>query len=249
MGKQGLSEKQTIGQRAGKIGSRQLAVQTIALYQRYLSPLKGFHCAHRRLQGGLSCSEYVKQTIAAEGIKRALPLCRQRFRACRAAHETLKTWQALKAQNLLGQSLEAIVLPGATSAPAFAQTEFTQAEFTQTKFTRTEFAHTAFAQTKYSQTEFPKPLPPLRMATHSPEAADEPEPPAETLTQGEYYAPPDLNPALPPPNPLASCLVCGAIEGCCGGPSTLGGLGCGDPLEGCSCCWDGFDLSACSCCL
>jgi len=183
MGQQDLSEKPTTGQRARTIGSRQLAVQTIALYQRYLSPLKGFHCAHRRLQGGLSCSEYVKQTIAAEGIKRALPLCQQRFQACRAAHETLKTWQA------------------------------------------------------------------LRMATHSPEEAEEPEPPAETLTQGEYYAPPDLTPALPPPNPLASCLVCGAIEGCCGGPSILGGLGCGDPLEGCSCCWDGFDLSACSCCL
>lgn len=183
---------QVTTQGLGRTGGRQLAVQTIAFYQRYLSPLKGFHCAHRRLHGGLSCSEYVKQTIAAQGIKRSLPLCRERFRACRSAHEILKVQQALKARTLLlGQSLE----------------------------------------------------------SDPPEDGDEQEPSAETITQGEYYAAPDLNPVLPPPNPLASCLLCGVIDGCCGGPSSLGGMGCGDPLEGCSCCWDGFDLSACSCCL
>jgi len=69
--------------------SRQVAVESIALYQRYVSPHKGYHCAHRRFHGGLSCSEYVKQTIATVGLRRSLPLARQRFQACRMAHETI----------------------------------------------------------------------------------------------------------------------------------------------------------------
>jgi len=32
----------------------------ISLYQRYVSPYKGFRCAHRVLHGGDSCSEYIQ---------------------------------------------------------------------------------------------------------------------------------------------------------------------------------------------
>jgi putative component of membrane protein insertase Oxa1/YidC/SpoIIIJ protein YidD len=222
---------------------RRLAVQTIALYQRYLSPLKGFHCAHRRLHGGLSCSEYVKQTIAAQGIKRSLPLCRERFQACRAAHEILKA-HSLRIQHLKNQALSSQNSP--------AQTLKAQSPKAQTLFGQSLEAivlQNPVQDLRQKHREM------IRMETGTPDGVEEegdkldPDIPAETLTQGEYYPEPDFNPPLPPPNPLASCLVCGAIEGCCGGPSMLGGMGCGDPLEGCSCCWDGFNLSACSCCL
>lgn len=186
-----------------KLRGRRAILTTIALYQRYLSPLKGFHCAHRRLHGGLSCSEYIKQTIAAQGLRRSLPLCRDRFQACRVAYETLKVRvERQRSQYLNRSSLRGQIFPQQSLEEAIE---------------------------------------------HEHEQGEKQDTPAETVTQGEYHAERDLSPPLPPPNPFASCLLCGAIEVCCGGPSSLGGMGCGDPLEGCSCCWDGCDLSACSC--
>lgn len=233
MDKQGLKPQTLISsgsglqkaiQRSVQFRGRGAALKTIVFYQRYLSPLKGFHCAHRRLHGGLSCSEYVRQTIAAQGLRRSFPLCRERFEACRLSHETLKTLHQQKIQKkaqtqrlqqqrlqktwLSGQSLEEVVLRGTLSQD---------------------------------------PVQPTEPEEGSDQENLDPGPPAETLTQGEYYTDPDLNPPLPLPHPLASCCVCGAIDLCCGGPSSLGGMGCGDPLEGCSCCWDGCNLSACSC--
>jgi len=64
--------------------SRSLAF-AIAGYQRHLSPYKGFCCAHRVRHGGVSCSEYVKQAVLAEGLWRALPDIRRRFAECKAA--------------------------------------------------------------------------------------------------------------------------------------------------------------------
>lgn len=44
--------------------TRQIAIACIGGYQRYLSPHKGFVCAHRRLHGGDSCSQYVKTVLS-----------------------------------------------------------------------------------------------------------------------------------------------------------------------------------------
>lgn len=69
---------------------RQIATTSIAAYQQYISPHKGFACAHRLLKGGESCSEYIKQAIAQEGFLAALAISRQRFAACREANQILK---------------------------------------------------------------------------------------------------------------------------------------------------------------
>ncbi|MBZ4193869.1 MAG: membrane protein insertion efficiency factor YidD [Candidatus Contendobacter sp.] len=61
------------------------ALAAIAVYQRYLSPRKGFCCAHRVQHGGSSCSEYAHQTLTGYGLWQTLPLLWQRLHACRDA--------------------------------------------------------------------------------------------------------------------------------------------------------------------
>ena len=60
------------------------AVLFIEAYQRWLSPRKGFACAHRVAHGGAGCSGYADAALRAEGLA-ALPTVRARLRACRAA--------------------------------------------------------------------------------------------------------------------------------------------------------------------
>lgn len=62
-----------------------LAVAAVVAYQRWISPRKGFACAHRLRHGGPSCSEFVKQRIAHEGLRAALASLRPRLDSCRAA--------------------------------------------------------------------------------------------------------------------------------------------------------------------
>jgi putative component of membrane protein insertase Oxa1/YidC/SpoIIIJ protein YidD len=57
----------------------------ITLYQRYLSPYKGFCCAHRALHGGASCSAHAKTLLLRRGFVRACRGMRARFPACGAA--------------------------------------------------------------------------------------------------------------------------------------------------------------------
>ncbi len=68
---------------------RHTAASLITTYQKYLSPIKGFSCAHRVLHGGESCSQYVKRTILERGLSDAWPDSRQRFRDCRSAYLTI----------------------------------------------------------------------------------------------------------------------------------------------------------------
>ncbi|WP_228061460.1 membrane protein insertion efficiency factor YidD [[Phormidium] sp. LEGE 05292] len=49
-------------------GIRQIACTSISGYQKYLSPHKGFSCAHRILYGGESCSAYIKRIVAQKGL-------------------------------------------------------------------------------------------------------------------------------------------------------------------------------------
>ena len=65
----------------------------ISGYQKYLSPLKGFSCAHRVWHRGESCSQYTKRTIADRGLIAAIPLVRARFGECKIANERLKQWR------------------------------------------------------------------------------------------------------------------------------------------------------------
>jgi putative component of membrane protein insertase Oxa1/YidC/SpoIIIJ protein YidD len=57
----------------------------ITAYQRYVSPYKGFCCAHRVAHGGLSCSAYAKRQLLRRGIGATARSMRARFAACAAA--------------------------------------------------------------------------------------------------------------------------------------------------------------------
>lgn len=63
------------------------ALTGIALYQRWLSPLKGFRCAHAALYGGESCSVAIAQIIGEQGL--ASPAIAAQFVACRQAYSHL----------------------------------------------------------------------------------------------------------------------------------------------------------------
>jgi putative component of membrane protein insertase Oxa1/YidC/SpoIIIJ protein YidD len=64
------------------LGAKHIAIGGIGLYQRYISPYKGYACAHRFYYGGLSCSEYGKQVILDEGLVVGAVLVWQRFDGC-----------------------------------------------------------------------------------------------------------------------------------------------------------------------
>ena len=87
----------------------QVAVGLINKYQRYLSPHKGYSCAHRTLHGGDSCSQHAKTQIVRVGIWRAIPLMRQRFRLCAQASQSLR--------NLLNRLHEIANLPPSNLPP------------------------------------------------------------------------------------------------------------------------------------
>ncbi|MCF4970038.1 membrane protein insertion efficiency factor YidD [Nostoc sp. CMAA1605] len=71
--------------------SRNLSTVAITGYQKYLSPHKGFSCAHRVLYGGESCSQYIKRVISEEGLSVALVKSRQRFQECKQANLLLRS--------------------------------------------------------------------------------------------------------------------------------------------------------------
>ena len=61
----------------------------ITAYQRFVSPRKGFCCAHRALNKGLSCSQAIKRIVLRHGVFTSWPQVRARFEACRTAHQVL----------------------------------------------------------------------------------------------------------------------------------------------------------------
>ena len=63
-----------------------LALQSIVLYQRYLSPRKGFCCALHASSGGRSCSAYGYRAIARGGVVHGMALLQKRLDACRDVH-------------------------------------------------------------------------------------------------------------------------------------------------------------------
>jgi putative component of membrane protein insertase Oxa1/YidC/SpoIIIJ protein YidD len=76
---------------------RQTLADSIGLYQKYLSPHKGFSCAYRVHHRGLSCSQYCKEMILERGPIAAIPPIRRRFRDCKQAA------QRIQSQRLLSQ--------------------------------------------------------------------------------------------------------------------------------------------------
>ncbi|HHL19246.1 MAG TPA: membrane protein insertion efficiency factor YidD, partial [Thiothrix sp.] len=62
----------------------------ISIYQRYISPYKGFQCAHAYLHQGDSCSAAIKTIIADQGIIQGYGDIRHRFEACRYAYDDIQ---------------------------------------------------------------------------------------------------------------------------------------------------------------
>ncbi len=70
--------------------SRSIVV-AITGYQRYVSPYKGFCCAYRVKHNDMSCSAFVQQAVLHHGVWRAIPVVKQRFKACKTAAFELNT--------------------------------------------------------------------------------------------------------------------------------------------------------------
>lgn len=70
----------------GSPGAR-LALWAIRLYQRHLSPYKGFACAWRAAGGRDGCSGYGYRVIARHGLRTGLALLRRQLQRCGQAHE------------------------------------------------------------------------------------------------------------------------------------------------------------------
>ncbi len=68
----------------------QAAIASLNIYQKHLSPRKGFSCPHRLLHGNESCSAYMKQVLINQDLRTALQLAPQRFQACKVAAQTLQ---------------------------------------------------------------------------------------------------------------------------------------------------------------
>jgi len=67
------------------------AMLGITGYQRYISPHKGYRCAHAALYGGPSCSEFGKRAIRDYGLIGGLMLLRQHFGDCQKAAAKIRS--------------------------------------------------------------------------------------------------------------------------------------------------------------
>ncbi|MGM9482723.1 membrane protein insertion efficiency factor YidD [Roseateles sp. NT4] len=61
---------------------REPALAAIGIYQRYVSPYKGFCCAYRAHTGGPSCSALGTRVIRRHGLLAGTVLLRRRLRRC-----------------------------------------------------------------------------------------------------------------------------------------------------------------------
>lgn len=62
----------------------------IGFYQRFISPYKGYRCAHACYHGGPSCSHAIREILVEHGLIRGWPLVRQRFADCRHAYASMR---------------------------------------------------------------------------------------------------------------------------------------------------------------
>ncbi|MBD2441482.1 membrane protein insertion efficiency factor YidD [Nostoc sp. FACHB-110] len=69
--------------------AKTMAINSISVYQNYLSPLKGFSCPHRQLHGGESCSTYIKRILSEQSLTQVVKSSQKRFQDCALASQTL----------------------------------------------------------------------------------------------------------------------------------------------------------------
>lgn len=68
----------------------QIFLWLLAFYQVFISPYKGFKCAHGVLYGRGTCSSIAKQMIVQDGIVDAWPKIRQQLHACGQSYQILQ---------------------------------------------------------------------------------------------------------------------------------------------------------------
>lgn len=66
-----------------------LAIALIRFYQKFISPRKGFTCAHRALHGGDTCSVAVRKIIESNGLYSGFKSIQSRFRECQYASKEI----------------------------------------------------------------------------------------------------------------------------------------------------------------
>ncbi|AFZ67690.1 membrane protein insertion efficiency factor YidD [Deinococcus peraridilitoris] len=72
------------------MNTNRFALAGIDGYRRYLSPYKGFRCAHAAFFGGPSCSQAVRDIIEQRGLQDGWSEIQTRFAACRSAYAHLR---------------------------------------------------------------------------------------------------------------------------------------------------------------
>ena len=60
-------------------------LKLISMYQKYISPKKGFSCAHRIYFSGSSCSQHCAEVIREFGVVSGLIKMNARFQECKTA--------------------------------------------------------------------------------------------------------------------------------------------------------------------
>ena len=68
---------------------RHFFIFLISLYQKYISPYKGFRCAYGCYHKTSSCSAIIKNIIAEQGLLAGWPLIKQQFKQCQTAYSLL----------------------------------------------------------------------------------------------------------------------------------------------------------------
>ncbi|AYG48176.1 membrane protein insertion efficiency factor YidD (plasmid) [Pseudomonas sp. Leaf58] len=71
----------------------------ISLYQKHLSPRKGYRCAHSLEYGGPGCSGAVLEILETQGLIRGLSSIRSRFLSCQEAAETRRERKKREAED------------------------------------------------------------------------------------------------------------------------------------------------------
>jgi len=69
---------------------KSIAIWGINLYQKYLSPYKGYRCAYGVYHQNGTCSSIIKAHIQEHGLIKAYPMIKDQFSACKVAYFALQ---------------------------------------------------------------------------------------------------------------------------------------------------------------
>lgn len=80
-----------------------LAYSGVASYRRWLSPRKGFACAHGLLTNSPSCSEVAARALMTTTLSQAIPVINEQFMCCRRTYNAYRSDLISVANNRLSQ--------------------------------------------------------------------------------------------------------------------------------------------------